>query len=178
MAMIMLTTLIQAVAAQPAGTSDLSFLIGSWKVNRTYGPDDDEPRLISGTLTCEMALDDQFIECTYDMARPGKIRGLDRVFFNYNEIYDKYESLWLSSTWPIKVLMQGTLTDDTTEIVLKTQAEFEIRDSIIEFVKGTLLVPKDQAGAYFERKTLIRTSNDPDDKWRYHMKETAHKISG
>lgn len=161
---------IPDATAQTSTTEDLSFLIGSWEVTRTYGPDDEQPRILRGTLDCKMVMDDKFIQCRYEMERPGQIRGLDEVYFNYNEIYEHYESLWLSSTWPIKVLMQGQL-ENQDSTVLSSQAQFEIQDNLMEYVKGILTLNKQ--GTSFERRTLIRTSKDPEDQWRYHMLEVA-----
>lgn len=152
-------------------TNDLSFLVGSWEVTRTYSPKEENPRVLKGTLDCSMVMDNQFIKCTYEMERPNKKRGLDEVYFNYNQIYETYESLWLSSTWPIKVLMQGTYEKSTA--TLKTAAEFMIQDDVMEYVQGELIVSDDAQS--FKRQTLIRTSRDPENIWKYHMDEVAVK---
>lgn len=109
------------------------------------------------------------------MKRPGKIRGLDEIYFNYNSIYGVYESLWLSSTWPIKVLMHGTLTHYRGELVLKTSAQFEIENGVIEYVKGELKMKADEKNI-FERTTHIKTSKDTEDHWMYWMKESVIKV--
>lgn len=155
-------------------TKDLSFLIGQWDVLRTYSPNTDKERVLQGTLVCKAALDDQFINCRYEIERPGKIRGVDEVFFNYNSIYERYESLWLSSTWPIKVLMQGNLQREAEELVLSTKAEFLIENEVTEFVRGKLLIGADKAKQNsFTRQTYIRTSKMAEDDWIHHMTETA-----
>lgn len=168
--------------AQPSdeskSTKDLSFLIGKWDVVRTYSPNTDEQRVLEGTLVCNKALDNEFINCRYEIKRPGKIRGIDEVFFNYNSIYDLYESLWLSSTWPIKVLMQGALQNNEDSIILKTSAEFQIENNITEYVKGELMIDKSESNlSSFTRKTFIRTSDWEEGIWRHHMTETARKIN-
>ena len=162
---------------QSKSIEDLSFLLGKWKVTRTYSPLSDMPRILTGTLIGTLALDEQFIKCTYEMERPGKIRALDEVYFNYNKIYDTYESLWLSSTWPIKVLMQGQLNQIADSLVLSTSAEFLIKDNITEYVKDKLIVRRDSNGVIsFYRNTFIRTSKDPKDKWVHHMHESASLV--
>jgi len=156
-------------------TEDLSFLIGEWEVSRTYSPSTDNERILKGTLVCKAALDDQFINCRYEMERPGKVRGLDEVFFNYNPIYEVYESLWLSSTWPIKVLMQGTLGQEDEKVILSTSASFLIENNVMEYVKGELTL--DGGSDSFIRKTLIRTSEYEEGEWLHHMTETAKRVT-
>ena len=157
-------------------TKDLSFLIGEWEVVRIYSPDSDKQRTMKGTLVCEESLDGQFIKCTYEMQRPGKIRGLDVVYFNYNNIYDLYESVWLSSTWPIKGILQGHLKKDSTHFSLNTSAQFKIENEVTEYVKDELIIGTTPATLNsFTRKTLIRTSEDEEDVWLHHMTETATK---
>jgi len=155
-------------------TKDLSFLIGNWDIVRTYSPNTDKERVMNGTLVCKSALDDQFINCTYEMERPGKVRGVDEVFFNYNRIYKVYESLWLSSTWPIKVLMQGNLEREVENLNLSTKAEFLIENEVMEYVRGELLIGADKANQNsFTRQTYIRTSKMEKDDWLHHMTEVA-----
>ncbi len=158
-------------------TGELSFLVGQWQITRTYNPGTEEPRVLKGTLTCAMAMDDQFVRCTYEMERPGRIRGLDEVYFNYNPIYETYESLWLSSTWPVKVLMQGDLIKTDEGQRLNTKAQFLIQDGITEYVKDELVLSEsDAADMSFFRQTFIRTNNDAEDDWYHHMNESAVRI--
>ncbi len=155
-------------------TSDLSFLVGEWEVLRTYGPKTDKPRVMHGTLSCEEAMDGNFIHCTYEMERPGKIRGLDVVYFNYNSIYDTYESLWFSSTWPIKVLMQGTLEERRDGLSLRTSAQFQIENGVTEYVKGELMTNSATMDlSSFTRQTMIRTSEYEEGEWYHHMTEVV-----
>ncbi len=153
--------------------SDLDFLIGEWDVERIYRPDK-EPRILKGTLVCERALDSTYLKCIYDIDRPDKVRGLDVVYFNYNSIYKEYESLWLSSTWPIKVLMRIDLLKDDKQKKLKTEAQFKIENDITEFVKDELVIQNENHNS-FKRQTLIRTSDSKDDKWINHMVEKARR---
>lgn len=155
-------------------TKDLSFLIGQWDVVRTYSPNTEKERVLKGTLVCEAALDDQFINCRYEMERPGKIRGVDEVFFNYNTIYKRYESLWLSSTWPIKVLMQGDLERQGEELILSTKAEFLIENDVTEYVRGELRIAAEKAQQHsFIRQTYIHTSKMDKEEWLHHMTEVV-----
>lgn len=152
--------------------SELSFLVGEWEVERTYSPNKN-PRKLKGILTCEWTLDSTYIACIYEIERPQKKRGLDHVFFNYNPIYGKYESMWLSSTWPIKVVMQGEQVGDS----FVHEAEFPIQDGIIEYVKSEWSLQLNQIKPSFSRKTLIRTSQDEANEWFHHMNEIATLIS-
>lgn len=158
-------------------TQDLSFLIGKWDIMRTYNPNKEQSRVLHGTLLCEESLDGQFINCIYEIERPGKVRGLDVVYFNYNSIYDKYESLWLSSTWPIKVLMQGELESSKDEFMLNTLATFPLEEGLTEYVKDELVANEEEPNKKsFFRKTFIRTSNDKEGVWTHHMNEQATLI--
>ena len=158
-------------------TEDLSFLIGEWEVERIYSPNSDEPRTLKGTLVCDYSMDNQFIKCTYEMQRPGKIRGLDVVYFNYNSIYELYESMWLSSTWPIKGIMQGQLNKETDSLTFITKGQFPIQDGIMEYVKGSLVAKNlDGNNKSFFRKTYIRTSKDPEGYWFHHMNEMVTQV--
>ncbi len=163
--------------ADDGSTDDLSFLIGDWSVVRTYSPNSDNKRILEGTLTCKESLDGQFINCRYEIERPGKIRGVDEVFFNYNSIYKMFESIWLSSTWPIKVLMQGTFTQRANDLVLNTKAQFRIQGEVTEFVKDELTIGKEETDqTAFTRQTFIRTSEDKEGDWHHHMTEVAEKV--
>jgi hypothetical protein len=164
---------INAYGQKPS-TADLSFLIGQWKIERTYAPLSDQPRILKGVLHCESSLDSQFVKCTYKMLRPNKKPSIDVVYFNYNSIYGDYESLWLSSTWPIKVLMSGQLEKNEIDLKLNTRAQFQIGKGITEFVKGKLLLKQPALNANtFIRQTFIRTSEDKEHEWIHHMTETA-----
>lgn len=153
-------------------TNDLSFLIGDWNYSQTYNPGEEDARTLTGNLTCKWSLDSTFIKCNYQMNRPGKRRALLTTYYNYNSITDNYESLWLSSTWPVKVLMKGELSEDG--MVLKTNAEFLIEDGITEFVKDELYVKNYGTDSLsFFRKTYIQTSKEK--VWRHHMNDEAIK---
>lgn len=157
-------------------TQDLSFLIGKWDIMRIYSPDSDNERTMNGKLVCEESLDGQFIKCRYEMERPGKIRALDVVYFNYNHIYGFYESVWLSSTWPIKGIMQVGLQKNGDGYTMNTSGQFKIENDVMEYVKGTLVAPeKDGNINSFVRKTNIRTSEYEEGVWHYHMIETAKR---
>ncbi len=156
----------------PKATNDLQFLLGDWKVTRTYGPDSDLERTYLGTLSCVWDLDSTFIACTYVLERPGKKKGMDRVYFNYNGIYDQYESTWMSSTWPIKATSSGDLTKGTEKWTLSTRAEFLIQNGVTEFVKTDWQIFSLGGAFKISRETFIRTSNDPDGYWHHHMNES------
>lgn len=157
-------------------TKDLSFLIGKWKITRTYRHASKKPRVLKGTLSCEWTMDKTFIKCVFEMKRPGRTRALDVVYFNYNRIYKQYEHLWLSSTWPVKVLMQGNMSESAKGLVLKSAATFSIGKGVTEYVKGELMTKgKGTSVQSFQRKTHIRTSRDKKGVWLYHMLEEAKR---
>ena len=170
-------SLLAQQSEQSKSTADLSFLVGNWEVLRVYSPNSDKERTLKGTLICENSLDDQFIQCTYEIERPGKIRGLDVVYFNYNSIYEVYESIWLSSTWPIKGLFQGTLQKNSDHIILNTAGQFKIENNVTEYVRGELIVQVEGVNLdSFIRNTHIRTSDYEEGVWHHHMTETAKRI--
>lgn len=124
-------------------------------------------------MNCQTVMDDQFIQCSYDIKRPGKKPALLEVFFNYNTIYDEYESLWLSSTWPVKVLERGSLEIKGEERILTGFAEFEIEEGVVEYVRDKLVMTD---SSFFKRQTYIRTSRDGADVWKFHMIEEAWRV--
>lgn len=67
--------------------------------------------------------------------------------------------------------MQGTY--DKSTATLNTAAEFMIQNNVKEYVQGELIVSDDAQS--FKRQTLIRTSRDPENIWKYHMDEVAVK---
>ena len=153
-------------------TEQLSFLIGSWQIDRTYSLGTDSERKMSGTMECRYHLNDQFINCLYETFRPDKSNVLDDVYFNYNPIYGKYESVWLASSWPIKVVVSVEMKKEGDSIILLNTAEFPISDDIIEQVSGKL----EYSDNAFIRNTHIRTSKDEPDVWKHHMVEVAKKL--
>lgn len=165
-------------AGVPKSTEDLFFLIGKWDVVRTYSPGTDKERVLKGTLVCNTALDGQFVECEYEMQRPGKIRGLDVVYFNYNAIYGLYESVWLSSTWPIKGILQSTLQKNKDEYIMESSGQFKIENDVMEYVKGKLILEVKNNSEFnsFTRFTHIRTSEYEEGVWHHHMTEKVKRI--
>ena len=107
------------------------------------------------------------------MNDPERWLRLNDVYFNYNALAEKYESLWFSSTWPVKVLLSGDVQEKSDSIFLETFAEFPIEDGLTEYVRDVLIMKKGTDS--FSRKTYIRTSNDTD--WKYHSLEKANRTS-
>lgn len=166
--------LFSEVGAQKR-TEDLSFLLGKWNVERIYYPETENPNIMNGTMECELAGNNAFIKCEYEMERLDRPNATDIVYYNYNKIYHKYESLWLSSTWPIKVLLQGDLTTADNGTLLNTTASFLIENGITEYVMDKLLLTKDDP-KIFVRKTYVRTSVDENEKFTYHMLEKTRRV--
>ena len=110
------------------------------------------------------------------MIRPKRTNARNHVYFNYNPIYQVYESMWVSSTWPIKVLMQGDITEQGNQVIMNTSTNFPIEDGVMEYVKSEMTYPNDDSVDAFQRRTHIRTSKDQPDSWRYHMEEKAIRI--
>ncbi len=158
-------------ATAPPSTGDLAFLSGAWSVERVYQPGTDKERVAVGDLTCKEALSDQYIKCVYFFERAGQAPIHDDVYFNYNPIYGVYESLWLSATWPIKVLMAAPPGADPQK--LNWTAEFLIEDGVTEWVRSEWTLKGDGA---FSRRTEIRTSRQPEGEWIHWMDETAARI--
>ncbi len=151
-------------------TQDLNFLIGSWQIVHTYNPKSDSPRVQHGTMECESVLKNEYIRCSYTMSRQDKDDALMDVYFNYNRIYGHYESLWVSSTWPIKVIEKGQLIKADDGVVLQGSAEFLIEDGATEYVQDELVMKDEKQ---FQRITRIRNSTSSD--WHHHMTEMAYR---
>ena len=172
--------LMLALTAAPAQkdsprkeTENLSFLLGKWRVERIYNPESGNPRVLKGTLDCQYVANGAFIMCEYNMERPNKPNALDIVYFNHNNIHKRYESLWLSSTWPIKVLLQGELIKEKNLLTLKTAASFLIENNVTEYVRDEMVWKKGNPRT-FMRKTHVSTSKN--EKWFYHMLEETERI--
>lgn len=152
-------------------TADWEFLVGDWDVERTYRPGSEEERTQEGTLTCNRAVLDAYIRCLFDFDRPDRGPSRDDVFYNYNDEYGRYESMWLSSTWPIKVVMSGDM--DVSARTLAAASQFPLAGDMIEYVRSTYRWNDDS----IVRETHIRTSEDPEDDWTFHMVETSTRRS-
>lgn len=150
-------------------THDLSFLTGEWIMKMTYNPESKEPKTLEGAMCCEWVMDSTYIKCEYALERQDKKNALNDVYFNYSAISEKYESMWMSSTWPVKVLLAGDIRNEKDTIRLETCAEFSIGNGIIEHVRDVLTI---KIGAVnFNRKTYIKTSEETE--WKYHSLEEA-----
>ena len=106
----------------------------------------------------------------------GRANAMDIIYFNHNNIYNEYESLWLSSTWPIKVLLQGDLTMVENKKMLNTTASFLIENGITEYVRDEMVLANNTPKSFI-RKTYVRTSKDNGEKWLYQMLEEAKRIN-
>ncbi len=151
---------------------DLAFLLGDWSVHRVYQPGTEFERAMDGSLECDQAVSDQFIKCRFQFDRPDGAPIHDIVYFNYNGIYGVYESLWLSATWPIKVLMNAKPIETNENFVWR--ADFLIQDEVREWVRSEW-TRCDDGG--FSRRTEIRTSRDPEGQWLHWMDERAIAVT-
>ena len=158
----------QEVTASGA-TAHLSALIGTWDIERTYAPGSRDERTLKGSLGCAEGIGGAYIRCRYVLPRSGQTPAIEEVYFNYNPIYSRYEALWLSSTWPIKVVMQGDLVPEPSGLVLSGQAEFLIQNGLTESVRSEHRLQKDG----FVYRVFVRTSDSPEGVWREHMVERA-----
>jgi hypothetical protein len=164
---------LQSLAAQEVtasgSTAHLSSLIGTWDVERTYAPGSRDERTLTGSLVCAEGIGGAYIRCRYVLPRSGQTPAIEEVYFNYNPIYGRYEALWLSSTWPIKVVMEGHLLSERGGLVLSGEAEFPIQNGLIESVRSEHRLEKDG----FVYRVFVRTSDSSEGVWREHMVERA-----
>ncbi|WP_299328822.1 DUF1579 family protein [Parasphingopyxis sp.] len=159
----------QSAAEEP--NAALDFLIGEWDVDRVYRPGSAEERRVAGQLSCARAIYDAFVRCVYDLDRPDRGPAQEVVYFNHNAIYGTYENIWLSSSWPIKVIMAGSLNSE--ERSMASEAQFMIEEGRTESVRSSHRWTDDSI-AY---RVDIRTSEDPEGEWTYHMEEVARRVS-
>ncbi|MBI1392191.1 MAG: hypothetical protein GC152_05545 [Alphaproteobacteria bacterium] len=160
------------VHAEPS-TEDLSFLLGEWTVERVHQPGSENERRSEGSLACARAIEEASIRCEYYFERTnaGPIR--DVAYFNYNGVYDAYESIWLSATWPVKNTMAAPAFGAPTTLIW--ESTFLIEGGVREWVRTAWSGDGD---ASFSRRVDIRTSRDPKGAWRHWMTETATRIAG
>ena len=145
--------------------------MGDWSVKRVYEPGTDRERTVNGTLKCSKALSERFIKCTYFFERKGRAPIHDDVFLNFNAVYGVYESVWLSATWPIQVIMSAKPSKSPGRLVW--DSNFLIENNVREWVRSTWTIDND--GGTFARKTDIRTSRHPDANWTHWMNESANR---
>ncbi|MEQ8924681.1 MAG: DUF1579 family protein [Fulvivirga sp.] len=165
---ILLTLCLIKTGAFGQGISDLSFLLGDWKVKRVYSLNTEKVREYAGTMSSVYSLDSTFIECRFEFERPNQKRAMDLVFFNYNSIYNQYESVWLSSTWPVIVLMEGKIEQN----VLSTVAKFPLGDGRTEYVRDTIEFTENK----LFRRTYI-TTDSTQVNWTFHLMEESVTIN-
>lgn len=153
-----------AGSTQPS-TRDLMFLLGRWDVERRYEPDSDRERGAHGTLSCESVLEDAYIRCHYRLTADGRPPINEVVYLNFNDIYEQYESLWISSAWPIK----NTMSAKPAAIpgTLHWTSEFLIENGVTERVQTQWKIGRDTV----ERRVEIRTSEDPSNSWLFWIQE-------
>jgi len=158
----------ETAGQEAAARSDLHFFVGRWSVEREYVSTPHRPALF-GYLTCQEALRGAYVHCRYELTNDETVIE-EEVYFNFNSIYDRYEALWLSPTWPIKVIMGGSIQGSE----FRALAEFPIEDGVVEYVRSQHRWAGDNA---FEYDVAIRTSADPEGTgWRQHMVERATRI--
>lgn len=161
-------------------TNDLDFLLGTWSVRWTYRPGKEDERVVDGSLVCELALNDNHIFCRYRFEREDAPTIIEHVYFNYNSIYEQYEAIWVSGTWPIKVLMAGDLNKDDNTTTLESAAEFSIGNDRLEQVRSSLKFEGNhQPISRFTRTTHIRVTESAsfdDVDWLHHMTEIAERV--
>ena len=168
---------IDASAADDRSTADLSFLLGTWDVQWTYSPNTEDERSVSGSLECKNALNNLHIFCEYRFAREDAPPIIEHVYFSYNPIYEQYESIWISATWPIKVLMSGELAKANGQTYLDTNAEFRIANGVLEQVRSRLWFESTTSTVEeFSRETFIRTSDLDTEAWIHHMTASATRV--
>ncbi len=150
---------------QPS-TKDLMFLIGQWDVERRYEPGSDRERVADGTLSCESVLDNAYIRCRYKLTADDRPPINEVVYLNFNGIYGRYESLWISASWPIK----NTMSAEPASIpgTLFWTSEFLIEDGVTERVKTQWEIGSDA----IERRVEIQTSQNPTNSWLFWLQET------
>lgn len=169
----LLMALANSANADELSTKDLEPLIGRWQAQWTYSPGTDEERVVDGDLNCEYTLNDLHIFCRYQFDREELPDIIEHVYFNYNPIYERYEAIWVSGTWPIKVLMSGELTEEPDRISLNMRSEFPLQNDVLEQVRSEMVIRKSGS---LSRKTYIRTSEYEEGAWRHHMTETAVRL--
>ncbi|MEP5612179.1 MAG: DUF1579 family protein [Cyclobacteriaceae bacterium] len=168
-----LTLLSSTIGQLSKSTADLSFILGEWMMKMTYNPDSDEPGVQEGTMCCGWVMDSTYIKCKYALERPSKKQALNDVYFNYNPLSKKFESMWMSSTWPVKVLLVGDMSNQNDTTILTTRAEFPIENNLTEHVRDVLTI--ENGSSRYIRKTYIRTSTETE--WKYHSLEEAYRTS-
>ncbi|MEL7045310.1 MAG: hypothetical protein AAGL66_09865 [Pseudomonadota bacterium] len=157
-------SIASADSAQPS-TRDLMFLLGHWDVERRWEPGSDRERIAQGTLSCESVLDDAYIRCRYSLTADDRPPINEVVYLNFNGIYGRYESLWISASWPIKNTMSATPA--AIPGTLRWTSEFLIENGVTERVQTLWNIDRNTV----ERRVEIQTSQDPANFWLFWLQE-------
>lgn len=145
--------------AEEASTKDFDFLIGAWSLEATAQPESDAPRQSEGEKVCAYFLDTSYVKCESTLTNAnGSVRTAGSLH-NYNRIYSYHESLYYSSTWPIKPLGRSTITRKGNEILWVNEFEFPLSDDRIEYVRAEMTL----SGDIMETKEFIKRSNPEDE---------------
>jgi hypothetical protein len=150
-------------------TNDFNWLVGTWNVERDYLPNTDQHREMNGTISCDLAVSDAYYRCDYHLSSANRAPAHEVVYLNYNAIYGRYETLWISAGWPIKNTMSAIPGPSTRELVWTSS--FLIENGVTESVESQWSVLQD---GNLQRRTLIRTSNDEPDTWLHWMTEVIY----
>lgn len=135
-----------AEAGRRPKTSDLSFLVGTWKVAATHydvGDPKAPPRTETGSKVCRYALESEgepaFIMCeNHSIYRSeGATKGAPEAYLeylNYNPHAESFEKTNLFSSFPVKVIERVAFDPVTRVVEIRGRVEVDRReDSYVEY---------------------------------------------
>lgn len=158
-------------------TSDLDFLIGTWKIEARLSPGTEREVQENGTRTCSYTMGEAYIVCRDEVERTmGGEKLNPRIgynYHNYNAIYEVYESIFLNSNWPIKPIANFTIQEAGENLVMESVITFSLPGEQIETVKTTYIFD----GQSIVAEQYIHVSDQPEGEWRYNFWERAEKIT-
>ena len=134
-------------------TADFDFLLGAWRIEAAFGQNGNLDREITGKRNCAFALKEEYIRCETVMNRSSGGTSESVSLHNYNSVLGRYESLYYSSGWPMKVLGNTTIEKDGDAIRWTNNFEFTIDNGRTEWVRAEMTVTQNtiEANEYIKR---------------------------
>lgn len=129
--------------AEDKSTKDFSFLIGTWSVEATVRLNSDSPITATGERVCAYYLNEDYVKCETQRSYSSGRSGVSSSLHNYNHLYGYYESIYLSSGWPIKPFGKTTISKDGDAIFWVNEFEFQTGDGRTENVRAEITVSGD-----------------------------------
>lgn len=157
-------------AAAASSTSDLRFMIGEWRLEGAFNPGMPNEIAETGAKTCAFAMNGAYVRCDWRMTSTGgRVRELV-TYHNYNQLYRRYEHLFIASNWPTKVVGTSGLSIEGEGATLALNFEFTLPDGRVEQLRSAYTYEADR----FEELDEIRVAGE--EGWRVNTRIVGTRV--